>query len=214
MDMSPEKRFAYSEKSMNLYCNDKGSILAGRSQKYLCAILNNSLITWLVMNTALTTGEGLSQWKKIHHRTASHPRRPTRGTDPLRPPRGRHPRREGRRSERRHHRAGEGSRSLGLHALRPLGSRGRRGREGPAMTRDGAASASHRKRRTQRRRAAPARPLCGDGLIRSLRRRNPVERRDLVDAIRRFPEVEGGPPRSLHPRRSCGEPDRHAHPAG
>ena len=59
------------------------------------------------------------------------------------------------------------------------------------MTRDGAASASHRKRRTQQRRAAPAWPLCGDGLIRSLRRRNPVERRDLVDAIRCFPEVEG-----------------------
>ena len=65
MDMSPEARFAYSEKSMNLYCNDKGFILTGRSQKYLCAILNSSLITWLVMNTALTTGEGLSQWKKF-----------------------------------------------------------------------------------------------------------------------------------------------------
>ena len=70
MDMSPEGRFAYCDREM--YCNDKGFMLSlgpGRSGKlllkYLCAILNSSLITWAVRNVALTTGMGLSQWKKF-----------------------------------------------------------------------------------------------------------------------------------------------------
>ena len=33
--------------------------------KYLCGILNSYLITWMVTNTALTTGTGLPQWKKF-----------------------------------------------------------------------------------------------------------------------------------------------------
>ena len=63
MDMSPRGRFAYSDGE--LYCNDKGFIMAGNSLKYFCAILNSSLITWLMKNTALTTGMGLIQWKKF-----------------------------------------------------------------------------------------------------------------------------------------------------
>lgn len=39
--------------------------MTGESLKYLCAILNSTLITWLVKNTALTTGLGLTQWKKF-----------------------------------------------------------------------------------------------------------------------------------------------------
>ena len=63
MDMSPQARFAHSEEVM--FCNDKGFILTGRSLKYLCAILNSLPITWRVTNIALTTGEGLPQWKKF-----------------------------------------------------------------------------------------------------------------------------------------------------
>ena len=63
MDMSNVGRFAYSEAEM--YCNDKGFIMTGESLKYLCAILNSKLITWLIKNTALTTGLGLTQWKKF-----------------------------------------------------------------------------------------------------------------------------------------------------
>ena len=63
MDMSPMGRFAYSDSEM--YCNDKGFIMAGKSLKYLCAILNSALITWLMKNDALTTGMGLMQWKKF-----------------------------------------------------------------------------------------------------------------------------------------------------
>ena len=63
MDMSNRGRFAYSDTEM--YCNDKGFILTGQSLKYLCAILNSTLVTWMIRNTGLTTGMGLTQWKKF-----------------------------------------------------------------------------------------------------------------------------------------------------
>ena len=63
MDMSKRGRFAYSAEKM--YCNDKGFVMTGESLKYLCAILNSTLITWLIQNTALTTGLGLTQWKRF-----------------------------------------------------------------------------------------------------------------------------------------------------
>ena len=63
MDMSPIGRFAYSDAEE--YCNDKGFIMTGGSLKYLCAVLNSTLITWLMNHTALTTGMGLLQWKKF-----------------------------------------------------------------------------------------------------------------------------------------------------
>ena len=59
-DMAKVGRFAYSEKET--YCNNKGYILTGNSLKYLCAVLNSSLITWLIKNTAATTGMGLTEW--------------------------------------------------------------------------------------------------------------------------------------------------------
>ena len=63
MDMSNKGKFAYSEKEM--YCNNKGFMMTGKSLKYLCAILNSALITWLMKNTARTTGMGLMQWEKF-----------------------------------------------------------------------------------------------------------------------------------------------------
>lgn len=39
--------------------------MTGKSLKYLCAVLNSTLMTWLIKNTALTTGAGLTQWKKF-----------------------------------------------------------------------------------------------------------------------------------------------------
>ena len=59
-DMANAGRFAYSDKET--YCNNKGYILTGNSLKYLCAVLNSSLITWLIKNTAATTGMGLTEW--------------------------------------------------------------------------------------------------------------------------------------------------------
>ena len=63
MDMTPTGRFTYS--SNEAYCNDKGFMMTGTSLKYLCAVLNSSLVTWLMKSMALTTGMGLLQWKKF-----------------------------------------------------------------------------------------------------------------------------------------------------
>ena len=63
MDMTPRGRFSYSNDE--IYCNDKGFMMTGVSLKYLCAVLNSSLIAWLMKNEALTTGMGLPQWKKF-----------------------------------------------------------------------------------------------------------------------------------------------------
>ena len=59
-DMAPNGRFAFSEKET--YCNNKGYIMTGGSLKYLCAVLNSSIITWWVRNLAATTGMGLTEW--------------------------------------------------------------------------------------------------------------------------------------------------------
>ena len=63
MDMTSTGRFSYS--SDEAYCNDKGFMMTGISLKYLCAVLNSSLVAWLIENLALTTGMGLPQWKKF-----------------------------------------------------------------------------------------------------------------------------------------------------
>ncbi len=63
MDMSPISRFTYSDKE--LYCNNKGFLMTGGPLKYLCAVLNSDLITWMMKNTARTTGMGLMQWEKF-----------------------------------------------------------------------------------------------------------------------------------------------------
>ncbi len=63
MDMTSRGRFSYS--NCEMYCNDKGFLMTGASLKYLCAILNSTLISWHMKTTALTTGMGLPQWKKF-----------------------------------------------------------------------------------------------------------------------------------------------------
>ncbi len=63
MHMSPRGRFAYS--NSEIYCNQKAFFVTGHSLLYLCAILNSTLVTWLIRNTAVTTGMGLTQWDKF-----------------------------------------------------------------------------------------------------------------------------------------------------
>ena len=63
MHMSPKGRFAYS--SSPIFCNQKAFVIAGDSLKYLCAVLNSRLVTWLVSHTGVTTGMGLVQWDKF-----------------------------------------------------------------------------------------------------------------------------------------------------
>ncbi len=61
-DMSDVGCFAYSNEE--IYTNDKAFLMTGPFLKYLCAILNSSIISWYVSKTGLTTGMGLTQWKK------------------------------------------------------------------------------------------------------------------------------------------------------
>ena len=63
MEMSDKGRFAYSDSEM--YCQDTGFIMTGEALKYLCAMLNSSIVTWYIQNNALTTGMGLARWKKF-----------------------------------------------------------------------------------------------------------------------------------------------------
>ena len=72
MDMTERGRFAYSKDEM--YCGDTVFVMSGESLKYLCGVLNSSLIAWLVDRTAVTTGMGLPRWKKYTVETIPVPR--------------------------------------------------------------------------------------------------------------------------------------------
>ena len=72
MDMAATGRFTLSTEE--IFCNDKGFIMTGESLQYLCAVLNSTLITWLVGKTALTTGMGRLQWKKFTVRSLPVPK--------------------------------------------------------------------------------------------------------------------------------------------
>ena len=63
MDMAGNGRVAYSE--TEIYCTNKGYVITGQSLKYLCAILNSSLVTWFMKHNAPTTGMGLTEWTKV-----------------------------------------------------------------------------------------------------------------------------------------------------
>ena len=63
MQMTPQGRFAYSNDG--IYGNAKIFIMTGEHLKYLCATLNSKIVTWFVLNTAVTTGMGLIQWQKF-----------------------------------------------------------------------------------------------------------------------------------------------------
>ena len=63
MDMSDKGRFAYSDSEM--YCLDTGFMMTGEALKYLSAMLNSSIITWYIQTNALTTGMGLTRWKRF-----------------------------------------------------------------------------------------------------------------------------------------------------
>ena len=62
-DMADTGCFAYSDTMT--FTNDKAFMMTGANLRFLCAILNSSAITWLVSKAGLTTGMGLTQWKKF-----------------------------------------------------------------------------------------------------------------------------------------------------
>ena len=64
MDMGGNARFAYCDEPM--FSNNAAYFIVGDSLKYLCAILNSSLITWWMGHTSRTTGMGLTIWHKVY----------------------------------------------------------------------------------------------------------------------------------------------------
>ncbi len=64
MDLTPEGRFAYDNDGT--FCQNSAYILTGDSIKYLCAVLNSSLITWYFEKIARTSGMGTLCWEKAY----------------------------------------------------------------------------------------------------------------------------------------------------
>ena len=73
MHMSPEGRFAYSIEG-EIYCNNKGYIMTGKSMKFLCALLNSKIVCWFLSHVAPTSGMGTLRWKKAYVETIPVPR--------------------------------------------------------------------------------------------------------------------------------------------
>ena len=63
MDLTEKGRFAFDDRSM--FCMDTTFWTTGESVKYLCAVLNSTLATWFMKNTALTSGMGVTRWKRF-----------------------------------------------------------------------------------------------------------------------------------------------------
>ena len=61
MDLTEQGRFALDDGSM--FCMDTTFFMTGESVKYLCAVLNSTMVTWFIQNTALTSGMGVARWK-------------------------------------------------------------------------------------------------------------------------------------------------------
>lgn len=66
-----------------MFCNDKGFLLTGGSLRYLSAILNSRLVSWLMRSIGLTTGMGQLQWKKFAVENIPVPRPAPAEEDPL-----------------------------------------------------------------------------------------------------------------------------------
>ena len=63
IDLTEEGRFAYN--TGETYCLNSAYMMTGNSIKYLCAVLNSTLITWFMRNSALNSGMGVSRWVRF-----------------------------------------------------------------------------------------------------------------------------------------------------
>ena len=63
MDLTEKGRLAFDDRS--IFCMDTTFWMTGESVKYLCAVLNSTLATWFIQNTALTSGMGVTRWKRF-----------------------------------------------------------------------------------------------------------------------------------------------------
>ena len=63
IDLTDEGRFAYNDGEM--FCVNSAYMLTGNSLKYLCAVLNSTLVTWFMQNSALNSGMGTTRWVRF-----------------------------------------------------------------------------------------------------------------------------------------------------
>ena len=63
MDLTATGRFCYDNTPM--FCVNSAYVLTGSSIKYLCSVLNSSLATWYIRNTALNSGMGVPRWVRF-----------------------------------------------------------------------------------------------------------------------------------------------------
>ena len=67
IELADSGRFAYDDSG--IYGEATSFIMIGVSLKYLCAVLNASLIRWFLQQVAPTSGMGTLRWKKVYIET-------------------------------------------------------------------------------------------------------------------------------------------------
>ena len=63
IDLTEEGRFAYDDGEM--FCVNSAYMLTGNSLKFLCAVLNSTLVTWFMQSSALNSGMGTTRWVRF-----------------------------------------------------------------------------------------------------------------------------------------------------
>ena len=63
IDLTEQGRFAYDAGEM--FCVNSAYMLTGSSIKYLCAVLNSTLVSWFMRNSALNSGMGTTRWVRF-----------------------------------------------------------------------------------------------------------------------------------------------------
>ena len=72
IELVDEGRFSYD--NSGIYGEATTFIMTGESLKYLCAVLNSSLIRWFLNQIAPTSGMGTLRWKKVYVETIPVPK--------------------------------------------------------------------------------------------------------------------------------------------
>ena len=63
IDLTERGRFAYDDSVM--FCVNSAYMMTGDSIKYLCAVLNSTLVTWFMRSNALNSGMGTTRWVRF-----------------------------------------------------------------------------------------------------------------------------------------------------
>ena len=64
LDLAEQGRFAYDDSG--IYCDATTFFMVGENLKYLCGVLNSSVVHWYLQKIAPTSGMGTLRWKKAY----------------------------------------------------------------------------------------------------------------------------------------------------